>query len=287
MRFVTIHETGNTRAGANARAHGNYLRGNDAAARPVSWHYTTDDSEIRQHLPENEDAFHAGDGAGAGNRQSIGIEICVNSDGNFAPAIDRTVELVADICRRRNIPIDNVVQHHRWCPRNKNCPQNIRAGRPINWNTFIQRVRERLGGASAPNPAPPPATATIRAGDTVRIASNATYWSGNAVPAWVRNQNWIVRSVQGDRAVIDRNAAGTNNINSPIHVRFLTRVSGSTPAPAATPATAPQPPRPNIDQIAREVIRGTWGNGAERVRRLTAAGHDAAAVQRRVNELLR
>ena len=41
-----------------------------------------------------------------------------------------------------------------------------------------------------------------------------------------------------------------------------------------------------IDTLAKEVIRGDWGNGAERKQRLTAAGYDYAAVQQRVNELL-
>lgn len=41
-----------------------------------------------------------------------------------------------------------------------------------------------------------------------------------------------------------------------------------------------------IDAIAREVIRGDWGNGDERRQKLTAAGYDYSAVQKRVNELL-
>lgn len=42
-----------------------------------------------------------------------------------------------------------------------------------------------------------------------------------------------------------------------------------------------------VEDIAREVIAGKWGNGAERKKRLTAAGYDAAAVQKRVNNLLK
>ncbi|MDU2710058.1 MAG: lysozyme, partial [Finegoldia magna] len=41
-----------------------------------------------------------------------------------------------------------------------------------------------------------------------------------------------------------------------------------------------------IDQLAREVISGKWGNGEERKRRLTNAGYDYKEVQRRVNELI-
>lgn len=43
----------------------------------------------------------------------------------------------------------------------------------------------------------------------------------------------------------------------------------------------------SIDAIAREVIRGDWGNGDERRKKLTAAGYDYSAVQKKVNELLK
>ena len=46
------------------------------------------------------------------------------------------------------------------------------------------------------------------------------------------------------------------------------------------------PQASNIDEIAREVIRGDWGNGSMRKQRLTQAGYDYDAVQKRVNELL-
>lgn len=42
----------------------------------------------------------------------------------------------------------------------------------------------------------------------------------------------------------------------------------------------------NVDAVARQVIRGDWGNDPERKKRLTAAGYDYSAVQRRVNEIL-
>lgn len=40
------------------------------------------------------------------------------------------------------------------------------------------------------------------------------------------------------------------------------------------------------EEIAREVIRGDWGNGDERKRRLTEAGYDYGAVQSIVNQLV-
>lgn len=41
-----------------------------------------------------------------------------------------------------------------------------------------------------------------------------------------------------------------------------------------------------ITEIAREVIAGKWGNGGQRIKQLTAAGHDPATIQREVNRLM-
>ena len=49
------------------------------------------------------------------------------------------------------------------------------------------------------------------------------------------------------------------------------------------PTPAPAPAKKSLDVIAAEVIAGKWGNGADRVNRLKAAGYDAAAVQAKVN----
>lgn len=43
----------------------------------------------------------------------------------------------------------------------------------------------------------------------------------------------------------------------------------------------------SVDTLAREVIAGKWGNGIVRKAKLKAAGYDPAAVQQRVNELLK
>ncbi|MEB8706802.1 N-acetylmuramoyl-L-alanine amidase, partial [Bacillus cereus] len=85
-RYITIHTTANQNAGTDARAHARYVN-NGGGSSSVSWHFTVDDNRIVQHLPLNENGWHAGDGNGAGNRSSIGIEICENRDGNFEKAL--------------------------------------------------------------------------------------------------------------------------------------------------------------------------------------------------------
>ena len=142
-RYITIHETGNKASGADAEAHGAYLNSSAGEADLVSWHYTVDDHAIVQHLPDGETAYHAGDGkAGTGNAQSIGIEICVNADGNFAKAKANAAALVRLLMEEHGIPIANVVQHNRW--NGKDCPYAIRhtAGA---WEAFLALC----GGESA------------------------------------------------------------------------------------------------------------------------------------------
>ena len=56
------------------------------------------------------------------------------------------------------------------------------------------------------------------------------------------------------------------------------------------PVTKPQSPTTKlkpIDVIAREVIKGIWGNGDDRENRLKKAGYNYDAVQRKVNDMLR
>ena len=45
-------------------------------------------------------------------------------------------------------------------------------------------------------------------------------------------------------------------------------------------------PAKTVDEVAREVIRGEWGNGSDRRQRLENAGYDYDAVQERVNAIL-
>ncbi len=140
-KYITIHETGSFGKGANAKAHAKYIKSDDAANRPASWHFTVDDKVIYQHLPLNENGWHAGDGgSGTGNRQSIGIEICVNSDGNFEKAVQNAQWLVRKLMVEFNIPIENIKQHYDWS--GKNCPYTIRKT-PNCWKNFLDGLKDK------------------------------------------------------------------------------------------------------------------------------------------------
>ena len=141
-KYITIHDTANPAKGADALMHARYLKGDDAANRPASWHFTVDDQRVVQHIPLDEVAWHAGDGSkGPGNTSSIAIEICENVDCDRAKAEANAAELVAYLLKQFGLPIDAVVQHNRWT--GKDCPRIIRH-RPGGWEAFLAAVREHL-----------------------------------------------------------------------------------------------------------------------------------------------
>ncbi|MEG0896476.1 MAG: N-acetylmuramoyl-L-alanine amidase, partial [Ruthenibacterium sp.] len=122
--YITIHNTANTLKGAGAISHGSYLQ-DGGASKYVSYHYAVDDKQIVRIIPDNEAAWHAGDGAkGTGNRKSIGIEICENPESNLLNATNNTAELVAHLMKDYGILLGKVVQHNHWS--GKNCPNRIR-----------------------------------------------------------------------------------------------------------------------------------------------------------------
>lgn len=144
LKYITIHNTANTGVGADAENHAIYMQGGGKNST-ASYHYVVDDKEIYRLLPDNEVAWHAGDGEnGTGNRQSLAIEICENVDGNLLNATNNAVELTAYLMKLYNIPLSNVVQHNHWS--GKDCPNRIRRGVPYNWQTFLNKVQFVLNG---------------------------------------------------------------------------------------------------------------------------------------------
>lgn len=136
IKYIVIHETGNTNVGANAQRHSEYLLSGKSG--DTSWHYTVDDSQIYHHVPDNEIAFHAGDthNPDGGNAHGIGIELCVNADGDYEKTLDNGAKLVAYLMKAYDLDIDAVTQHADYME--KNCPQQLRdSGR---WDEFLGMI---------------------------------------------------------------------------------------------------------------------------------------------------
>ena len=96
IKYIVIHETANTSAGADAEAHNRFIHQN-SMTEEHSWHYTVDDKQIYHHVPDDEPAYHAGDQMerNGGNLNGIGIEMCVASDNDYDATVDNTAQLSA------------------------------------------------------------------------------------------------------------------------------------------------------------------------------------------------
>jgi N-acetylmuramoyl-L-alanine amidase CwlA len=134
--LITIHNTDNDSAGADAAAHAKYQKGADARRREVSWHFTVDDKAVFQSLPTNEKGWHAGNGEG--NRTSIGIEICMNQGLDEAKAYRKAALLTAVMATQLKIKVPSgIVQHNHWT--GKDCPVVLRH-KPNGWKGFLDAV---------------------------------------------------------------------------------------------------------------------------------------------------
>lgn len=140
IKYIVIHDTGNSSAGANADAHFNYFNGGD---RQSSADFFVDDTQIlRVNDYYKYYTWHCGDGHGKygiSNRNSVGIEFCVNSDGNRAKAIDNTLQITRELMAELNIPIDRVVRHYDAS--RKNCPASMSENNWAEWYEFKKRLQ--------------------------------------------------------------------------------------------------------------------------------------------------
>ena len=84
----------------------------------------------------------------------------------------------------------------------------------------------------------------------------------------------VETKAEADKAVNELKASG-----------YTVSVSEKTVETVVEKPVASKPVLKSVDEIAKEVINGNWGNGTERKQRLTAAGYNYSQVQKRVNEL--
>ncbi len=138
--YIVIHNTDNYAKGANAKAHAKAQH--DGNFKGYSAHVYVDDTEAYQALPYNRGAWHVGVNYGGrlfgtvNNRNSVGIEMCVQAGYNYEKAFQNTVQVCKQLMKQLGIPADRVVQHYDVCA--KNCPSAIRA--KGDWNRFKQAI---------------------------------------------------------------------------------------------------------------------------------------------------
>lgn len=139
---ITIHNTANTSKGANALLHSKYLTNIEKAdSKYVSWHFTVDDEMIVQHLPITEVGYHAGDGVGFGNSNTIGIEICEN--GDYEKAQSNAIILIIALMGELGIEVEYVRPHRYYSNYRKLCPRKILKNEKewkSKWSSFTNTI---------------------------------------------------------------------------------------------------------------------------------------------------
>ncbi|GLZ63679.1 N-acetylmuramoyl-L-alanine amidase [Bacillus amyloliquefaciens] len=164
--YITVHNTANTARGASAAMHARYEKNPET---PTSWHFTVDEKEIYQHLPLNENGWHAGDGnRGTGNRKSIGIEICENSDGDFEKAVANAQWLIKKLMKEQGISLANVVPHQHWS--GKYCPRKLLD----RWDSFKAGISGAPSSPAKTETKTDGATYTVKKGDVLSVIAQKT-----------------------------------------------------------------------------------------------------------------
>lgn len=147
FEFITIHNTANDASAENEVA---YMKNNNNS---TSFHVAIDDKYVIKAIPFTRNAWHAGDGNGEGNRNSIGIEICYSLSGGerFEQAEKNCIQYVAQLLKEKGWTIQRLKMHYDWS--GKNCPHRTKP----HWGEFLLEIDNelaRIGGITVVNPTP-------------------------------------------------------------------------------------------------------------------------------------
>ena len=149
IKYIIIHDTGNTSRGADAEAHFKYLQ---TATRYGSAHYYLDDGQIIQTIGDSLVAWSIGDKWGysnnpnrvkdALNSNSLSIELCINSDIDEAKAYKNLVELTKNLMAKFNIPHKRVIRH--FDATGKICPGSWSDDNWSQWHKFQDDIKNPI-----------------------------------------------------------------------------------------------------------------------------------------------
>lgn len=230
------------------------------------------------------------------DHRAVTIEVASDTKHPYAvtnAAYEALIKLCADICKRNGIKqllwkgdkslIGQVDKQnmtvHRWFE-NKACPGDYLYNRH---GDIAERVNKLLG-ANTPEPEKPASVVLHR----VQTGAFSKRENADAMLAKVKAAGFDTYMIQVDGLYKIQVGAFENRANAVAIENklkaagfdtFITTKSGT--------AVSNAPAKKSVDEIAREVILGKWGNGQDRFNKLKAEGYDPDAVQDRVNELLK
>ena len=190
------------------------------------------------------------------NCKSVTIETSNSSLGGNYPVSDavlnKLIELVADIAKRNNlgklVKGQNLVWHRMYAA--TTCPGDYLLSKM----DYIAEQANKINGQATSTSQ----TTSKKSNEEIANEVIAGKWgNGDARKTTLTNAGYDFSAIQ---SIVNEKLTGKK--------------------------TESKPKLKSVDEVAREVIAGQWGNGQDRFNKLAAAGYDGNAVQNRVNELL-
>lgn len=238
----------------------------------------------------------------ANDHRAVTIEVASDTASPYAvtdKAYEALIKLVADICKRNGIKKlvwstnkADRVNHKNGCNMtvhrdfaNKSCPGEYLYNRH---GEIAERVNALLGATTSSSSTTSNSTQTSNTSFpkvpfTVKVLVSdlnirSTPAMGNNVKGQTGKGVFTITEVQDGWGKL-KSGAGWIYLENTSYVTIL-----STSATSSTQATTTSPTK-SVEEIAKEVLNGKWGNGAERKKKLEAAGYNYSQVQAVVNKM--
>lgn len=277
-----------------------------------------------QALPWNMRGWHAGTGTSgySANNTHISFEICedgLEDSDYFNKVYKEAVELTAMLCKTYGLDPakDGVVICHsegysRGVASNHSDVMHWFPKHGKSMDTFRADVKAQMSGGSVAPPVPEqPVTPTKSVEEIAKEVVAGQWGNGTDRKAKLEAAGYDYDEVQAkvnellgtststpapaptktidqlaQEVIAGKWGSGTDRKNklqeagydyNAVQNRVNELLGAGIPAP--TPAKS-------IEQVAREVVQGKWGNGTDRKAKLEQAGYNYSQVQAKVNELL-
>ena len=186
-------------------------------------------------------------------------------------AMNSLIKLVADVCKRNKIKKlvwsdnkDDRINHRNGCNmtvhrdfKNKACPGDYLMSKMSYIADEVNKLLGASGDSTSSGVAHSTSAHTKTLEDIAREVIKGKWGTGSERKKRLEASGYVYSAVQ----------ARVNELCNKSSVKSHTKKS--------------------VDTVAREVIKGLWGNGSERKTRLEAAGYNYKEVQSRVKALLK
>jgi N-acetylmuramoyl-L-alanine amidase len=214
------------------------------------------------------------------DNRAVTIEVSNSKAGGNWPVSDKVleklIELCVDICQRNGIKEctytgnqNGTLQMHKWYMATA-CPGPYLASK---FPYIAKEVTKRLQ-AKAEDPKKPLYKVQLGAFKSFRNAKNLEEKVNKALN--LKSYVFLENSLYKVQAGAFADLTNAQNLSKKLKDKGFDNF-----------ITGQELNRKSIKQLAKEVLKGDWGNGAERREQLEKAGYDYDKVQDEVNRLLR